>query len=93
MVIALIIIRRYVKVGRQLASSRIQSRSHEQVHRRSRYTTLHQGLNTSIYSVQDLLSTEEWAQEMLGKPVLGIIFLFEINEKQKLHEKAEAEKL
>jgi hypothetical protein len=30
---------------------------------------------------------------MLGKPVLGIVFLFEINEKQKLHEKAEAEKL
>ena len=33
-------------------------------------------MNTAVYSVQDLLSTEEWAQEMLGKPVLGIVFLY-----------------
>ena len=31
---------------------------------------------------QDLLSVEEWAQEMLGQPVLGLIFLYEINELQ-----------
>lgn len=41
------------------------------------------GMNTNDYSIQDLLSTEEWAQDMLGQPVLGIVFLFEINQLQK----------
>lgn len=48
------------------------------------------GLNADTYIVQDVLSVEEWAQEMLGQPVLGLIFLYEINELQKDYERAEA---
>jgi ubiquitin carboxyl-terminal hydrolase L3 len=34
------------------------------------------GVNTDRYAVQDLLSVEEWAQEMLGQPVIGLVFLY-----------------
>jgi ubiquitin carboxyl-terminal hydrolase L3 len=34
------------------------------------------GVNTDRYVVQDLLSVEEWAQEMLGQPVIGLVFLY-----------------
>ncbi len=43
--------------------------------------------------MQDVLSVEEWAQEMLGQPVLGLVFLYEINELQRDYEKAEAASL
>jgi ubiquitin carboxyl-terminal hydrolase L3 len=48
------------------------------------------GLNADTYIVQDLLSVEEWAQEMLGQPVLGLVFLYEINQLQRDFEKAES---
>lgn len=35
------------------------------------------GLQTNAYSFQELLSLEEWAFEMIPKPVLGIMMLYE----------------
>lgn len=51
------------------------------------------GMNAEEYSVQDVLSVEEWAQEMLGQPVLGLVFLYEINQLQRDYEKSEAASL
>lgn len=36
------------------------------------------GLNLEEYSYQDIFSTEEWALEMVPKPVLGVLLLFPI---------------
>lgn len=35
------------------------------------------GLKTELFSFTELLSTEEWGLEMVPKPVLGILLLFE----------------
>jgi ubiquitin carboxyl-terminal hydrolase L3 len=35
------------------------------------------GLKTELYSFQELLSLEEWGLEMVPKPVLGIMMLYE----------------
>ena len=35
------------------------------------------GLKLQLFNFQELLSIEEWAQEMLPKPCLGIMLLFE----------------
>ncbi len=40
------------------------------------------GLDTSTFLFQDLLSIEDWAQEMIAKPVLGLLFIYEITDKQ-----------
>lgn len=42
------------------------------------------GFNTAKYSVMDMLSPEDWAQDMIPKPVQGIILLFQVTEPQKL---------
>lgn len=36
------------------------------------------GLNLEEYSYQDIFSTEDWALEMVPKPVLGVLLLFPI---------------
>jgi len=41
------------------------------------------GLKTEQYAFSEMLSTEEWAIEMLPKPVLGILFLYEETPVQK----------
>jgi ubiquitin carboxyl-terminal hydrolase L3 len=35
------------------------------------------GLKTELFSFQELLSLEEWGLEMVPKPVLGIMMLYE----------------
>ena len=35
------------------------------------------GLKTELFAFTEMLSTEEWALEMIPKPALGILFLFE----------------
>lgn len=35
------------------------------------------GLKTNEYSFQEMLSIEEWAQQMVPTPVLGIMLLFQ----------------
>jgi ubiquitin carboxyl-terminal hydrolase L3 len=51
------------------------------------------GLDISHFVFQDLLSTEEWAQDMILKPVLGLLFIFEITDKQEDFRKKEEEAL
>lgn len=36
------------------------------------------GLKTELFSFTEMLSTEEWALEMIPQPVLGILFLYEV---------------
>tara|TARA_A100001015_G_C14978367_1_gene708328 strand:- start:9 stop:212 length:204 start_codon:yes stop_codon:yes gene_type:complete len=50
------------------------------------------GLDTSIYSFQDVLATEDWALEMVPKPVVGVVMLYPISSNQEAHRKVEAEK-
>lgn len=50
------------------------------------------GLDTSIYSFQDVLATEDWALDMVPKPVVGVVMLYPISPNQEAHRKAEAEK-
>ncbi len=35
------------------------------------------GLKTELFLFTELLSTEEWALEMIPKPVIGILLLYE----------------
>lgn len=51
------------------------------------------GFDTSEYCLVDLLSTDDWAQEMVPKPVVAIFFLYPISEKQEAYRDEEAEKL
>lgn len=51
------------------------------------------GLDTSQFEFQDLLSYEEWAQQMIRQPVLGLLFIYEITENQEKFRKEEGEKL
>ena len=50
------------------------------------------GLDTSIYSFQDVLATEDWALEMVPKPVVGVVMLYPISPNQEAHRKEEGEK-
>ena len=49
------------------------------------------GLDTTEYEFQDLLSVEDWAQEMIQQPVLGLLFIYEITHKQEEFRKKEEE--
>ena len=49
-------------------------------------------LDTSIYSFQDVLSTEDWALDMVPKPVAGVVMLYPISPNQEAHRNTEAEK-
>ena len=35
------------------------------------------GMKADVFSFQELVSIEEWAQSMISSPVLGVIFLYE----------------
>jgi ubiquitin carboxyl-terminal hydrolase L3 len=35
------------------------------------------GLKTDLFAFTEMLSTEEWALEMIPQPALGILFLYE----------------
>lgn len=51
------------------------------------------GMDISEFEFQDLLSYEEWAQQMIRQPALGLLFIYEITEKQEKFRKEEAEKI
>ena len=49
------------------------------------------GFDATSFVFQDIFSTEEWAQDMIQKPCLGLMFIFpitEISEKHRAEEKA-----
>jgi len=49
------------------------------------------GFDTSRFSLVDVFSTEEWAQQMVPQPVIAVFFLYPVSEKQKAYKKKEAE--
>ena len=51
------------------------------------------GLDISIYCINDVLSTEEWAIEMVIKPIIAIIFLYPVKNYTDEYMKNENEKI
>lgn len=43
------------------------------------------GFDTDKFCFQDLLSIEDWAQDMIQKPVLAVMFLYTIKEVTEKH--------
>lgn len=50
------------------------------------------GMDLSLFSFQDVLSTEDWALSMIPRPVLGVLLLFPISEASEEHRRLEAER-
>ncbi|EGR30024.1 ubiquitin carboxyl-terminal family 1 protein, putative [Ichthyophthirius multifiliis] len=50
------------------------------------------GFDTSKYQWVDLMSTEDWAQEMLPKPCVAVVFLFPITENTIKYDQEEEKK-
>jgi ubiquitin carboxyl-terminal hydrolase L3 len=48
------------------------------------------GFNTDLYHFVDVISTDDWALEMIPQPVLAVVMLYPLTEKQLAHEKNEA---
>lgn len=51
------------------------------------------GLNVDEYSFHDVFSTEDWALEMVPRPVLGVLMLFPCNEASENHRHEENERI
>lgn len=51
------------------------------------------GFDVKKFALADVLSTEEWAQETVPQPVLAVIFLYPISDKQEEYRQAENEKI
>jgi ubiquitin carboxyl-terminal hydrolase L3 len=51
------------------------------------------GLNAAAYSFTDVLSTEDWALEMVPQPVLGVVMLFPIKPASEEHARVQKEKI
>jgi len=51
------------------------------------------GFDTTKFLFYDILGTEEWAQDMIPKPVLAVMFLFPIKEASEAFKNAEEEKI
>lgn len=51
------------------------------------------GFSTGEYCLTDVFSTEEWALEMVPKPVLGVVFLYPLTEKSEKHKAEEEERI
>ena len=51
------------------------------------------GFDVTKFALTDVLSTDDWAQEMIPKPVLAVFFLYPINAKQQEYRDQEAAKL
>ncbi|RYY84695.1 hypothetical protein EON63_08690 [archaeon] len=47
------------------------------------------GLDTSNFNFHDVFSTEDWALDMVPKPVLGVLLLFPISESSEAHRREE----
>ena len=51
------------------------------------------GFDTSVFSFQELLSVESWAQGMISKPVLGVLLAFPDGDNHKKFKKEQSEKI
>lgn len=51
------------------------------------------GFDTSKYLFYDILGTEEWAQDMIPKPVLAVMLLYPIKEASEEFNRAEEEQI
>ncbi len=51
------------------------------------------GLDTTNFTFQDLISLEDWAHNMVGRPVLGLLFTYGISAAQEDYRKTEAERI
>jgi ubiquitin carboxyl-terminal hydrolase L3 len=51
------------------------------------------GFDIQKYALDDVLSIEEWAQETVPQPVLAVIFLYPISDKQEEFRQSENEKI
>lgn len=51
------------------------------------------GFDTTKYLFYDILGTEEWAQDMIPKPVLAVMLLYPIKEASEEWNKTEEEKI
>lgn len=51
------------------------------------------GFNTATFNFQDLLSLDEWAQEMIGQPCLGLLFVYPCTEAQEKHKAEETKRI
>ena len=51
------------------------------------------GFDTNKYILHDLLSIEEWAQEMLPQPTVGVLFLFPVSTAQEEFAEEEDEQI
>lgn len=51
------------------------------------------GFETSEFYFTDLFSVEQWAQDMILKPVLGVLFIFPYTKNYKAFKKDLVEKL
>ncbi|KAJ1390637.1 putative ubiquitin carboxyl-terminal hydrolase [Ochromonadaceae sp. CCMP2298] len=51
------------------------------------------GLNAAAYSFTDVLSTEDWALEMVPQPIVGVLMLFPIKPASEEHRRAQKEKI
>ena len=45
------------------------------------------GFDTTNFEFHDLFSTEDWAQQMIQQPVLGVIFIFPCTKNHYEHRK------
>jgi ubiquitin carboxyl-terminal hydrolase L3 len=48
------------------------------------------GFDTDLYNFVDVISTDDWALEMIPQPVVAVVMLYPLTEKQLEHEKNEA---
>lgn len=51
------------------------------------------GFETSKYLYYDMLGVEDWAQDMIPKPVLAVMFLYPIKEQTEELDEAEKERI
>lgn len=51
------------------------------------------GFDVSEYHLVDVLSTEEWAQQMVPDPTLAVFFLYPVSKLQKEYKKQEEENI
>jgi hypothetical protein len=51
------------------------------------------GLDTSILQFHDVMSTEDWALEMIPRPVVGVLMLYPIKDTTEEHRREEDNKI
>lgn len=51
------------------------------------------GLDTSVFQFHDVLSTEDWALEMIPQPAVGVLMLFPIKDASEQYQQEEEERI